>query len=73
MAYSAKSQKIYNDKCEVIRVKYSEKDKQEYIRMINYITDIGITKTEYIKGLIKADLDSKSIAYPAPSTDTEDR
>ena len=61
MAYSAKSQKTYNDKCKVIRIKYSETDMDQYIRVQDYIKNKGITITEYVKELIKKDLDEKNI------------
>ena len=64
MAYSAKSQKNYNDKCNRITLKYTEKETNEYKRLIEYIEESGIAKTIYIKELIKQDLDSKGIPYP---------
>lgn len=63
MAYSPKSQKTYNDKCKIIRIKYSEADMNEYNRVQDYIKSKGITITEYVKGLIKADLDSRNVPY----------
>ena len=64
MAYSAKSQKEYNDKCSIVRIKYTEKEIMEYNRLIRYIEETSLTKTSYIKSLIKSDLDSKGIPYP---------
>lgn len=63
MAYSAKSQRDYNNKCNVVRLKYTEKETKEYNRLIQYIENTDQTKTSYIKALIKADLDSKGIKY----------
>lgn len=63
MAYSAKSQKNYNDKCNRITLKYTEKELQEYDRLMYYIEMNRLQKSVYIKGLIKRDLDSKGIAY----------
>ena len=63
MSYSPKSQKSYNDKCNVIRIKYTPGEIDDYTRIKKYINDEGITVTEYIKGLIKADLDNKGIEY----------
>ena len=63
MAYSPKSQKAYNDKCKVIRIKYSETDMNEYNRIQKYIKDNGVTITEYLKELIKTDLDEKKAPY----------
>lgn len=64
MAYSAKSQKDYNDKCNRIVLKYTEKERNEYIRLMAYINNIGLQKSVYIKQLIKDDLDAKGIPYP---------
>lgn len=74
MAYSAKSQKAYNDKCKIIRIKYSVTDMNEYDRVQKYIKDNSITITDYIKGLIKSDLDKKGIKYEQteqPESDTK--
>lgn len=61
MAYSAKSQKDYNDKCNRITLKYTEKETSEFKRLMNYVSKNGIVKTTYIKELIKKDLDEKGI------------
>lgn len=63
MAYSAKSQKEYNEKCKVLRVKYTPTDLLEYDRLQCYINNSSLTVTEYVKQLIKSDLDSKGIPY----------
>lgn len=64
MAYSAKSQKDYNNKCNRITLKYTEKESQEYDRLMYYIEMNRLQKSVYIKELIKADLDGKGIEYP---------
>lgn len=63
MAYSAKSQKEYNEKCKVLRVKYTPNDLLEYNRLQYYINNSSLTVTEYVKQLIKTDLDNKGILY----------
>ena len=63
MAYSPKSQKDYNDKCKRVTLKYTEKESQEYDRLMYYIEMNRLQKSVYIKELIKADLDSKCIPY----------
>ena len=63
MAYHAKSQKSYNEKCNRITLKYTEKELHEYLRLMEYINSIDVQKTVYIKSLIKSDLDSKGIPY----------
>ncbi len=64
MAYSAKSQKTYNDKCNFLRIKFTEKETSEYSRLIKYLADNNVLQSHYIKQLIKEDLDSKKIPYP---------
>ncbi|KAI4438938.1 hypothetical protein C824_001418 [Schaedlerella arabinosiphila] len=62
MAYSAKSQKKYNDKCYKINVKFSPADPYgECLK--KYLTDTGQSANSYIKSLIKKDLDEKGIKY----------
>ncbi len=61
MAYSAKSQKDYNDKCNRITLKYTEKETNEFKRLMDYVSKNGLIKTTYIKDLIKKDLDEKGI------------
>ena len=53
MAYSAKSQKDYNDKCNRITLKYTEKETSEFKRLMDYVSKNGLIKTTYIKDLIK--------------------
>jgi hypothetical protein len=61
LSYSAKSQKEYNDKCHIVRIKYTPKESGEYERLNKYLEKENITITAYLKELIKADLDSKGV------------
>lgn len=63
MAYSAKSQKTYNDKCNRIYLKYTEKEIAEYNRIVNYCKINRYAVSTYIKDMIKADMDSKNVPY----------
>lgn len=60
MAYSAKSQKKYNDNCYKINVKFSPSDPYGQ-RLKGYLADTGQSANSYIKALIKKDLDDKGI------------
>lgn len=62
MAYSAKSQKTYNDKCNRIYLKYTEKEAEDYKRINKYCIKNGYAISTYIKALIKQDLDSKGFS-----------
>ena len=63
MAYNAKADKNYNDKCNKVQFKYTEKETNEYIRLQTYLKDNNIQVTRYLKQLIKSDLDAKNIPY----------
>ena len=63
MAYNAKADKNYNEKCNKVQFKYTEKENSEYIRLQTYLKDNNIQVTRYLKELIKRDLDSKQIPY----------
>lgn len=63
MAYNAKADKNYNEKCNKVQFKYTEKENNEYIRLQTYLKDNNIQITRYLKQLIKSDLDSKNIPY----------
>lgn len=63
MAYSAKSQKKYNDKCYRFSVKFVPSETEEIERFKTYLIDTGQTANSYIKELIKNDLDAKNIPY----------
>lgn len=70
MAYNAKADKNYNEKCNKVQFKYTEKENSEYIRLQTYLKDNNIQVTRYLKELIKRDLDSKQIPY-APDASTQ--
>lgn len=59
MGYHAESQKRYNDKCNIVRLKYTEKETEEYNKLIHYIEKNGLKISVYIKELIKKDLENK--------------
>lgn len=59
MAYSAKSQKDYNDKCIVVKLKYTPEEIDECTRMKRYAKENNIPMSVYIKRLIQDDLDRK--------------
>ncbi len=61
MAYNRDAQKRYDDKSMVYAIKYRPTDISEGIRLKEYLSDTGQSANSYIKGLIKADLDSKGI------------
>lgn len=63
MAYNAKADKNYNEKCNKVQFKYTEKETNEYIRLQTYLKDNNIQITRYLKQLIKSDLDAKNIPY----------
>lgn len=69
MAYSAKSQKDYNDKCIVVKLKYTPEEINECMRMKQYTKDNNVPMSVYIKQLIRSDLDSKGISYPEQHDD----
>ena len=59
MAYSAKSQKKYNDKCYRFSIKFIPSEHDEIERVKAYLEQTGQSANSYIKSLIKADLDAK--------------
>lgn len=68
MAYSAKSQKKYNDKCYRFSIKFVPSEAEEIERFKTYLTSTGQSANGYIKELIKKDLDSKKIPYKQKET-----
>jgi len=71
MAYSAKSQKKYNDKCYRFSIKFVPSEAEDIDRFKSYLANTGQSANSYIKGLIKADLDSKGIEYVMEETDND--
>lgn len=63
MAYNAESQKKYNNKCNFVRLKYTEKESDEYNRLINYVENNDLKISHYLKELIKKDLNEKGVSY----------
>lgn len=61
MAYSAKSQKKYNDKCYMFSIKFLPSESQEVERFKTYLANTGQSANSYIKKLIKKDMDEKGI------------
>lgn len=59
MAYSPKSQKDYNDRCTVVKLKYTPDETEECARMKRYTKENNIPMSVYIKKLIQDDLDRK--------------
>lgn len=49
----------YQAKCKEVRIKYTEKEISEYNRLQEYLSENNIKVTEYLKKLIKSDLDEK--------------
>lgn len=64
MAYSAKGQKKYNANSTYFSIKYTPQEQKEGQRLKAYLELNGMSANSYIKGLIKADLDSEGIKYP---------
>ncbi len=64
MAYSKESQARYKKKIVQYSIKYSLQEQSESSRLKAYLEQTGQTANSYIKGLIKADLDSKGIRIP---------
>ena len=54
-----KAVRKYQAKCKEVRIKYTEIEISEYNRLQEYLSENNIKVTEYLKNLIKADLDKK--------------
>lgn len=57
--------KKYDEKSNVITLKYTDNQKKDYYRVKQYCSDNNIAVQAYIKKLIDNDLDSKGITYPS--------
>lgn len=67
-----KANRIYREKHKPIQVTIQYKsDKKEGLRLKQYLSDNNIVANQYIKALIKADLDAKGIGYIDTDTDIE--
>lgn len=49
----------FNAKCKSVVIRYTPKELSEFERFERYISENSVNKAEYIKNLIKADLDKK--------------
>ncbi len=56
MAYSAKSQKKYNDKCVRMAIKYTPNEQNDSDNLKKFLEQTGQSANSYIKNLIKTDL-----------------
>lgn len=70
MAYNKKADENYRKKIDRMAIKYGIAEQAESERLRKYLEQTGQSANSYIKGLIKADLDGKGIAY-TDSTDTD--
>lgn len=60
-----RANKTYREKHKPIQITVQYKtDKNEGLRLKQYLSDNNITANQYVKMLIKRDLDSRGIAYP---------
>lgn len=51
--------KKYHQKLKSVTIRYTPKELSEFERFERYISENNVNKAEYIKNLIKADLDKK--------------
>lgn len=65
MAYNKKADENYRKKIDRMAIKYSIGELHESERLRKYLEQTGQSANSYIKGLIRADLDSKGIPYPS--------
>lgn len=63
MPYNKKADENYRQKIDRMAIKYTIAELPEANRLRAYLASTGQSANSYIKGLIKADLDSKGIAY----------
>ena len=56
--------KRYNKNKNTFALVYGKKDKMDGLRLDAYLETIDISTNEYLKALVKRDLDNKGIAYP---------
>lgn len=54
-----KAVRKYNSQCKSVSIRYTPKELSEFERFERYISENNVNKAEYIKNLIKADLDKK--------------
>lgn len=63
MAYNKKADENYRKKIDRMAIKYGISELNESERLRAYLNQTGQSANSYIKGLIKADLDSKNVPY----------
>lgn len=63
MAYSKIADDNYRKKCKTIGLKYTPNEMNEYNRIVKYCKDNRLSYQNYIKTLIKCDMDEKGIEY----------
>lgn len=71
MAYNKKADENYRKKIDRMAIKYGISELNESERLRTYLKESKQSANSYIKGLIKADLDSKNVQY-IDSTDNAD-
>ncbi len=54
-----KAVRKYNSQCKSVSIRYTPKELSEFERFERYISENNVNKAEYIKNLIKADLNKK--------------
>lgn len=59
-----KAVRKYNSQCKSVAIRYTPKELSEFERFERYISENNVNKAEYIKNLIKADLDKKGYWLP---------
>ena len=60
-----KAYRKYNQKKKTFAAVYTPTDMCEAIRFENFLNSQNISKNEYLKMLIKKDMDKKGIKYPS--------
>lgn len=63
--------KKYNKDSINLAASYKRPEKREGLRVKAYLASTGQSANSYIKGLIKADLDSKGVPYPDSDSNTD--
>lgn len=56
-----KADKKYREKVKVFTIKYTPTDISDALRLQSYLDSIDVSCNQYLKNLVKKDLDSKKI------------
>lgn len=72
MAYSAKSQLKYQQKCDRYTIKYVPSESHDSDRLKQYLMQSGQSANAYIKSLIKNDLDSRGFNLDTDTDNNDD-